>query len=371
MRIILDYRPALRERTGVGEYVHELARALAAATRDRPGDTVVAFSSSWKDRLSPEGLDGIQTVDARVPVRVLNFAWHRLEWPPVERFAGTVDIAHSAHPLLMPSRDGAQVVTIHDLDFLDHPERTRGEIRRDYPRLAPAHARRADLVVVSSRRTGDQVANKLGVRDERIVLCPAGAPAWVPRGRTPAQGYFLFVGTLEPRKNLGALLDAYARLIDRLPSAPALRLAGGTTPAAAAWLERVARPPLSGRVSHLGYVPPAGKRELYAGAIALVIPSLYEGFGLTALEAMALGVPVIASDRGSLPEVIGDAAMFVDPEDVDSMAAAMEKVATDEAIARELSQAGVRRAGAFSWARSAESLRRAYDEVLRRRRVDR
>ncbi|MGE5816111.1 MAG: glycosyltransferase, partial [Acidobacteriota bacterium] len=152
LRIILDYRPALRERTGVGEYVHEMARALSAAAAGS-ADTVTAFSSSWKDRLDPARLPGLNVVDARVPVSVLNFAWHWLEWPPIERFVGAADIAHSAHPLLMPARDALRVVTIHDLDFLDHPERTRREIRRDYPALAGAHARRADLVVVSSRHT--------------------------------------------------------------------------------------------------------------------------------------------------------------------------------------------------------------------------
>ena len=120
VRILLDYRPALRQRTGVGQYVHELAAAMLP--RLRPGESLVLFSSSWKDRLEPHRLPGASVVDVRVPVRVLNLAWHRLEWPPVERFAGAVDVAHSTHPLLLPSRHRAvKVVTVYDLDFLDHP----------------------------------------------------------------------------------------------------------------------------------------------------------------------------------------------------------------------------------------------------------
>src|SRR5262245_26013224 len=128
VRILLDYRPALRQRTGVGEYAHELASALVP--RLGPDDRLTLFSSSWKDRLSPAVLPGrsVDVIDARVPVTFLNFFWHRLEWPAVETLAGDVDIAHSMHPLLMPAQRSAQVVTIYDLYFLDHPENTRAEI---------------------------------------------------------------------------------------------------------------------------------------------------------------------------------------------------------------------------------------------------
>ena len=140
MRVLIDYRSALRGRSGVGEYVHRLVAALLAAfpsnTSPRQLD-VALFSSSWKDRLTlSSDLDGAQAVDLRVPVSVLNLAWHRLGWPPVELLAGAaVDVTHSLHPLLLPTRDAAQVITIHDLNFLAHPERTRAEIRRDYPVL--------------------------------------------------------------------------------------------------------------------------------------------------------------------------------------------------------------------------------------------
>ena len=369
LRIILDYRPALRERTGVGEYVHEMARALAVVAARTGGDRIAAFSSSWKDRLCGSDLPGVEPIDVRVPVRVLNFAWHRLGWPPVERFAGAVDVAHSAHPLLMPARAPLQVVTIHDLDFLEHPERTSREIRRDYPSLARSHARRAGLVVVSSSHTAELVERTFSVDRERIVLCPAGAPRWHPRPHAPSDAYFLFLGTIEPRKNVGKLLDGYERLLAERRGCPPLKLAGRALPESAEWLARLERPPLAGRVTYLGYIQPEQKRDLYAGAVALLIPSLHEGFGLTALEAMTLGVPVIASREGALPELLGDAALYVDPNDERSIAGAMERVTTEPALAAALGTAGVSAARRFSWESSAERLLEAYRHALQKGRT--
>lgn len=365
LRILLDYRPALRARTGVGEYVHQLAAALAR--RLKSGDTLTLFSSSWKDRLAPGTVPGAQVVDARVPVTMLNAAWHRLEWPPVERFAGAVDVAHSLHPLLMPARRAAQAVTIHDLDFLDHPERTAREIRRDYPALAPAHARRADLVVTVSRFTASEIERRLGVGRDRIVVCSPGAPEWTSRAAQAPRGPILFMGTLEPRKNVGLLVNAYARLLATTPDAPPLWLAGGLTDAAGPWLRMIADPPLAGRVQHLGYIASDRRYDLYAQASMLVLPSHLEGFGLPVLEAMTAGVPVIVSDRGALPEVAGGAGQVVDPDSPDDLASAMHRYLSHPDEANAAVERGLRRARNFSWDRSAEALRDAYDAAVARR----
>jgi glycosyltransferase involved in cell wall biosynthesis len=364
LRILLDYRPALRDRTGVGEYVHELARALTRTT-----DEVVLFSSSWKDRVDPGALAPAAVVDRRVPVRLLNLAWHRLEWPPVESLGvPAVDVAHSPHPLLLPSRRAVQAVTIHDLDFLRHPERTAREIRRDYPRLARDHARRADLVVVSSQFAARDVISSFGLDPSRVVVCPAGAPSWRRVTRRPERGYLLFLGTLEPRKNIGGLLTAYEGLIARRQDAPDLWLAGRATPSSVEWIERAGRAPLCGRVRMPGYVDPGHRRALYEGASLLVLPSFDEGFGLTALEAMTLGVPVVASDRGALPELLGGAGLLVDPDDPDSITAAIQRVLDDPALAADLETRSLARAALFDWDRSARILRDAYAAAVERRR---
>lgn len=361
LRILLDYRPALRRRTGVGEYVHEMAAALAR--RLTPSDHLILFSSSWKDRLDPSLFGGTDTIDARVPVRVLNWAWHHLEWPPAERFAGRVDIAHSAHPLLMPSRGGRQVVTIYDLDFLDHPERTRAEIRSDYARLAPLHARRAAAVVTISAFTAGEIARRFGVARDRIVVCPPGAPRWTARPQPVARGPILFVGTLEPRKNVGALLKAYATLLERDPSVPPLWIAGGQTEAAGPWLRAMAEPPLAGRVKYLGYIPSDERYALYVQSSMLILPSHLEGFGMTAVEAMAAGVPTILSRRGALPEVAGEAAAFVEPDDVAGLAGAMKRYLDDPTAAAAAAERGVARAARYSWEASAETLLERYRQI--------
>lgn len=366
MRVLIDYRSALRQRSGAGEYTHQLVRALLAAF-PRGALDLTLFSSSWKDRLRPDpDLAGAALVDRRVPVSVLNLLWHRAEWPKAELLTGhSFDVVHSMHPLLLPSRRAAQVVTIHDINFLTHPDRTRAEVRRDYPVLAPAHARRADAVIVPSRFTAELVERQLGVDAARIHLCAPGAPDWPPRNAAPASGYVLFVGTLEPRKNLGALLDAYERLTARGP-VPQLVIAGRPTEQSRGWLDRIARPPLDAVVRHIGYVDSAKRRELYAGARLLVVPSLEEGFGLPVLEAMTLGVPVVAANRGSLPEVAGDAARLVDPDDPKALAVAIDALLHDDA-ASAASAKGLRRAREFRWDETARRMYAAYEQAIEHR----
>ncbi len=373
IRVLVDYRPALRDRTGVGEYVHELLKGLLRL--GRPGLRLTVFSSSWRDRVDARAkveLAGASFVDRRVPVRILNALWHRLEWPSVERLTGrTYDITHSLHPLLLPSRTAAAIVTVHDLHFLDHAEHASGEIRRDYPRLVAQHAARADRVIVPSRYTAIQVENRLGVAADRITVCSPGAPSW---GNSEARlcrsdGYILFFGTLEPRKNVGVLLDAYARLANQHTEVPDLVLAGRTSEHAASWLERLAVPPLAGKARHLGYIEASERPALFEGARALVLPSLDEGFGLAALEAMALGVPVIAARRGALPELVGDAGLLVEPEP-EALEDAMRQLLSDRSLASSLIERGRTRSLDYSWDRSARILADAYAETVHRRRAE-
>ena len=365
MKVLLDYRPALRTRTGVGEYVHRTALALQATAP--AGAEVAVFSSSWKDRLVPPA-PGIRPSDARVPVRALNWAWHRLEWPPIEWLAGAADVVHSPTPLLIPAGRAAQVVTIHDLFFLDHPEATAAEVRRDYPALVADHARRADLIVTVSETVAAQVVARLGIRPETVVTCHNGAPAWTARPTVPAEGPAICIGTLEPRKNIGGLLDAWAHLLALGVRVP-LRLAGGAPPSAAPLLARLSQPPLAGLVEHVGYVEDADRRGFYESARLLVMPSLDEGFGLPVVEAMAAGVPVVASRRGALPEVCGDAAVLVEPDDPRGMAQAIADLLASPDRLEDLRQRGIARAATFSWTRSAQRLWAAYADAVTRRRA--
>jgi glycosyltransferase involved in cell wall biosynthesis len=184
----------------------------------------------------------------------------------------------------------------------------------------------------------------------------------------PDNGYFLFVGTLGPRKNLQTLLDAYEQVLAADPASPRLVIAGAAPADAAVSLQRIAAPPLAGHVERPGYVPDADRERLYAGARALILPSFDEGFGVPALEAMAAGVPVIASNRGALPEVIGQAGTLLDPSDVRAFAAVMQRVARDDAWAAAQGAAGLARAASFTWRATAVRLREAYADAAARAR---
>lgn len=371
MRILVDYRPALRERTGVGEYVHELARALADQSGTNPGDQITLFTNSWKDRPAPalaSELPSVRVVDVKVPVRGLVWAWNRLEWPPVEWLAGECDIVHSQSPLLIPSRQAAQAVTIHDLDFLRHPEQMTAEIRRDYPALARSHAARAHAVIVSSRYAAGEVIRELRLDSARVHICPPGRPSWAEgvrqrRRQSSHLRHILFMGTLSRRKNVGTLIEAYTRLRARMPDAPPLVLAGHRTPASARWEARCEQPPLQGHVTITGYVTTQQRIDLYADALFLVLPSYEEGFGLPVLEAMACGVPVIVSSRGSLPEVAGAAAAPIDPDDAEGFAVEMEAL-LDSSRARDASARGIDQAAQYSWPACADAARHAYQSAI-------
>jgi len=365
--ILIDYRPALRQRTGVGQYVHGLATSLAA--RLDAHDSLTLFSSSWKDRLPAAAIPDTKQVDARIPVSVLNLAWHRLEWPAIEALTHQhTDVVHSLHPLLIPSRSAARLVTVHDLYLLDRPEHTTAEIRRDYASLAPSHVSRADGVVVNSRYTGQLVTDRFRVDSARITVCYPGKPPWSRRPEPAVPGPILFLGTIEPRKNVGRLIEAYAAVTDRRPETPGLVIAGAMHMAREQLLSRgPANGNLTSRVSFSGYVDEAERKRLFSTASMLVLPSLEEGFGIPALEAMTIGLPVVASNRGALPEVVGDAGILIDPEDVGSLAAAIEQVLTDDHLRRSLSAKGVERAEQFSWHASAEALYGAYRAAAARK----
>jgi len=242
---------------------------------------------------------------------------------------------------------------------------------------------------VPSQFTAGEVERLLAVPSDRISVCPPGAPDWAPRDRLPADGgYVLFFGTLEPRKNVGSLLDAYEQLIagpgpakagphktiseagpsrTKSGNVPPLVLAGHATAEAQPWLDRISRPPLRGVARHTGYVDPSARRELYEGARLLVQPSFEEGFGLPVLEAMTLGVPVIAANRGALPEVLGDAGLVVDPEQPAQLASALERMIDDEAFAAACAAKGVLRARQFRWDLTARRVYETYGMAIERR----
>ena len=227
---------------------------------------------------------------------------------------------------------------------------------------------RADLVVVISEHTAREVQHRLGVPADRVVLCRPGAPPASNAPPADGRGPILFVGTIEPRKNLPTLFAAYEDLVARNPGAPPLVLAGGTVEQSGEILDGLrARAAIAGRVEYRGYVSSAEREALYASASMLVLPSFHEGFGMPAVEAMQAGVPVIASTGGALPEVVGTAGITVDPADAAGFSAAMERLLADPAERQRRIEAGRQQARLFSWPASAATLLEAYRETFARR----
>ena len=360
----LDFRTALSRATGVGRYFQGLVSGLSRLDHD---NDYVLFSSSWKERAHKEARpENFRLVDRRVPVRVLNALWHRMEAPSLDWLTRTtLDVAHSPTPLIVPSRRARSVVTICDLFFLDHPEATTREIRRDYVNLVRSHVNRADAIVAISDTTATDVVNKLDVARERVHVIHAGLDErFLARSTDNGhQSYLFTVATLEPRKNLPVLLEAVS-ILKKRGWEGRLRIAGGfglDTPRVDETIERLG---LHAVVEKLGYVDGETLPSLYRGARAVVLPSLWEGFGLPLLEAMASEVPLVASDIAVHHEVAGEAALFAEPHDANAFADAIEKIEGDESLRTKLVSCGRERVSRFSWDVSARKALELYRKLV-------
>ena len=256
-----------------------------------------------------------------------------------------------------------QVCTIHDLIPLDHPEWFNRRFAAWYEWLLPRLAKRVRPIIAISQFTKHRIMERLGVPTEKITVIPNGVDErFSPKPQKAIEGvrrslginspaYLLCVGSLEPRKNLSRLLQAWARVQSCLPDDVELVVAGAQGNARVFETVSFDSPPP--RVLFTGYVSDQQLPYLYAGALALVYPSLYEGFGLPPLEAMACGTPVVTSRTTSLPEVVGDAAVLVNPEDVESIAAGVLRLVSSETLRRTLVERGLRRVREITWERAA------------------
>jgi len=376
MHVVLDARYLTRRQSGVGYYTQRLVRGLAAidrvnrytgvVIRGGPGLGVCqANVDSWSTRVSFEN-------------HWAGDLW-LLAYLPLRLFRLRADVFHGPAVFLPLIKAGYRtVVTIHDLVSFLFPEtvpRKYSLYMRLMTRLA---VRSADRIIAVSDATKADLRRVLGVRDDQVtVIHEAAAPEFavapspeaaarvVARyGITPP--YCLFVGNLEPRKNLARLIEAFALVTARHPpgdAAPQLVLAGTRAWLSGGILNTVAAHALTERIVFTDYVPPVDLPALYAGAACFVFPSVYEGFGLPVLEAMAAGAPVVASRVGAIPEVAGDAALLVDATRPATIAEAIEAVLADPGLRATLVERGRRRAQAFSWETAARRTLAVYTAV--------
>ncbi|NDJ53717.1 MAG: glycosyltransferase family 4 protein [Chloroflexi bacterium] len=299
-----------------------------------------------------------------------------------ERYALAVEVAPRRLDLLhspdfIPPVNGAyrSIITIHDLTFLHYPQFLTEESRRYYNDQIEAAVRRADHILCDSDATRNDVLNMLPVSEEKATTVWLGLSNHFYRPSEPtiatfcdqhqlSRGYLLFVGTFEPRKNLPGLLQAYHSLRSTLPDSPKLVIAGRRGWLYDEALKRATNLGLSDHVVWLENVPYDDLPALYSAASLLCLPSFYEGFGFPPLEAMACGTPTVVANRASLPELVGEAAILVDPDDPDSIADAMTRILTDSNLATSLRARGLERIELFSWRRCAQQTHDIYLQVL-------
>ena len=357
-------RAAAARRTGTETYSLHLIRAL------------LGLGSGQRFRLytngpPPAGLFGPAEQAAGVEVRSIPFPrlWThlRLSAEMLARPPEVLFVPAHVIPAVHPRRS---VVTVHDLGYLHYPEAHLPAARRYLDWSTRWSASRAAAVLADSAATKADLVRAYGIAAEKVHVVHLGRDEGLARAADPAAlaaaaaaararygvgpRYLLYVGTLQPRKNLGRVIAAFATLAGR-PAADGVQLVlagkqGWLYQDLAAQVDRLG---VAGRVLFPGYIAADDLPALLRGALAFVFPSLYDGFGIPVLEAGACGVPVITSNTSSLPEVAGDAALLVDPHDVDAIAAAMERLLADDALRAELIRRGHENVKRFSWEKCA------------------
>ncbi len=371
MRIGIDARLVHYQRAGIGQYTVRLTQALAKLD----GDDEFVTLQSRKDHAPLVASDRVRRHAMWTPPH------HRLEqWAlPLELQRLKLDLLHCPDFIPPFRRACPAVITVHDLAFLRFPGLLTPDSERYYGQIGRAVAS-ADAIIAVSESTRRDLAALVGADEKKITVVHEAAgsafrpsPAAAVHAAKERYGiggsYILFVGTIEPRKNIPFLLQAYARMRDGWPRTadlPRLVLAGKK-----GWLYEnifavLEELDLGDNVVCTGGVAVDDLPALYTGALCFVMPSLYEGFGLPVLEAMSCGTPVVASNTSSLPEVAGDAALLVDPQDLVGLAAALHHVCQDDDLRRQMSARGMAQAARFSWERAAHETLAVYRQAMGR-----
>ncbi len=372
LRVALNGWSMLSPHTGIASYTRNLALALI---RQDGVALRYFYGHSWSDELRDAPMPGMNAVKHWVK-RLVPHPYALMRYLQQQRFSSGLREAHCDlyhEPSFLPfAFDGPTVITIHDLSPLRFPGTHPASRVREFQEQLPRAIDCAATIIVDAESVRQEVIATFGVRPERVRAIHLGVAAdyrpreaaellpVLNRHRLAAGHYLLAVGTLEPRKNLIQAMNAFAGLPAALRATHPLVIAGMR-----GWLthdleSRIRKLEARGEVRWLGYVSAADLPQLYAGAAMLVYPSLYEGFGLPVLEAMASGIPVITSNRASLPEVAGDVGVLIDPEDPAALREQMQRLLEDPAAAARLGEQGVVRARGFTWQACAEKTLTVY-----------
>lgn len=365
MIVSLQLQAAIGQRAGVGRYVHTLAPLLAAR---RGEDELLGFYFDFRRKGSPfpEGLMREKAV-RWIPGALVQQSWKRLGFPPYPFFAPKADVHHFPNFIIPPLGKGPKaVVSIHDACFLKVPETLEPKNLAYLRGHIDATVRRADRILTISETIADELREAYNLPHDKVRATLLGAPPALDRGTADVRAdlkldkpYLLHVGTLEPRKNHVFLFKVFEQLRHFDGE---LLLCGMEGWKVEPILQALRESPCADRIRHLRYVRDDQLAGLYQEAEALLFPSLYEGFGLPPIEAMRQGCPVLSSDGGSLPEVVGGGGQVL-PLEVDAWAAALETLMGSPAERGHWVAAGRRRASEFSWERCADETWAVYREL--------
>ncbi|HEX4126336.1 MAG TPA: glycosyltransferase family 1 protein [Acidimicrobiales bacterium] len=355
--VAMDATPLLGLRTGVGSSV---AGFIASVSTDSTIDVIGYGLSATAGRALPRALPGTVRAGRTVPIpaAALLRAWARFDHPAVELWTGPVDVVHGTNFVVPPAHRAARLVTVHDLTPVRFPELCSPTSLR-YPDLIGRAIDHGASVHTVSQSMAEDVMEHFDIDPARVHaihngLTPPSPPVRREESEPP---YILAIGTVEPRKGLPHLVAAFDRIADAAPDLH-LRIVGPAGWGADALDAGIRSSRHAARIHRSGWVE--DRSTLIAGARVLAYPSLYEGFGLPPLEAMSLGVPVVATTAGAIPEVVGDAAVLVAPRDTVALAEALLVVAGDATTRERLVAAGTERARLFSWERAGQDMAELY-----------
>lgn len=382
----MDANPLLGPRTGIGQYTFHLIDQLLRLRTSGIETIELLVNLGWRNRVWAQSeLDTLvceHFADPRVrlhairlPGKVTQLLWRTIPRTCTQRWIPKTDLFHGVNFWLPPLREAGGVITVHDLGFIVRPDLHTPTQRAIAGKLARSLGRCRQVIVVSEHTRRDFLRFYRFPAGRVSVIHLAAGPSFRPitdplvlkatRARLGLpQRFILSVATLDPRKNLPGLIRAFHLALVRLPTDCKLVLAGATSQGSASILSLIRTLGLSSRVHLTGYVSEGDLPALYNLAACLVYPSYYEGFGLPVLEAMACGVPVVCSNVSSLPEIAGDAARLIAPDDIPAIAEAMMHLVHDPTEADRMRERGLRRAGQFSWEQTARRTLDVYRSVL-------
>ena len=375
MRIAIDYTAAMRQEAGIGAYVRNLVAALL--TQDTSDHYTLLTSGRPTGEHQFPIASNVRSRGIFLPDRYLNILWYRWHLPiPATLFSGAADIYHGPDFVLPPlPKKVRKVVTIHDLAFLEHPEYAVPSLADYLRKVVPEAVAAADVVATVSSEVSRTLVEHFQTPREKLTVIPNGVAPYFRRITDPLllnatrhkfdlqHPLVLGVGTLEPRKNHAGLIKAFYQAQKKKGGPAMLALAGGQ-----GWLYEetrnlVAELKLERKVRFLGRVTDLELITLYSMANIFAFPSFFEGFGVPPLEAMACGAPVITSNTSSLPEVVADAALLVDPNNIAALAQAIQTLLENEQLRAEMVQKGYRQAQKYTWDMSARRMIQVYQKL--------